>query len=221
MSIKSLALVLLLSSSAPVAATDTGCGQPEQSTRESIVRVEGGNTIGSGVVIGPNRILTAAHVIEVMDKVYVKINGKRTEASVVSIQASLDLALLLTPTAEIKPLQLLRGSPRLKDDVWAMGYALGNELIATLGKYKGSYDKKFYTSASVNYGQSGGGLITCSGGQHVLAGMIKAFGAVMINGKLERRDDFSVAARSQDIRQFVASNQQIAGILESFLEPIK
>ncbi|RUM92189.1 MAG: hypothetical protein DSZ28_09730 [Thiothrix sp.] len=219
MYIKSLVLVALLLSSLPVATIASGCGQPNQSIRESIVRIEGGNTIGSGVIIGPNRIITAAHVIKEMDDVFVKINGKRIKASVASVQEKLDLALLLTHTGNIKPLPLLNGSPQLKDDVWAMGYALGNDLVATLGKYKGSYDKKLYTSASVNYGQSGGGLVTCNKGQHVLAGMIKAFGAVMINGKLERRDDFSVAARSHDIRKFIDSNQQIAGILESFLTP--
>ncbi len=221
MSIKSLALVALLFSSVPVAAIGSSCGQPNQTTRKSIVRVEGGNTVGSGVVIAPNRILTAAHVIKEMDTVFVKINGKSLEANVVSVEKQVDLALLLAPTDDIKPLQLLQGSPQIKDNVWAMGYALGNALVATAGKYKGSYDKKLYTSASVNYGQSGGGLVTCRKGKHVLAGIIKAFGAVMKNGKLERRDDFSVAARSQDIRRFVASNQQIAGILESFLEPIQ
>ena len=212
MYIKSLALVALLFSSVPIAAIGSSCGQPNQTIRQSIVRVEGGNTIGSGIVIGPNRILTAAHVIKDMDKIFVRVGGKLLEAEVVSVQEPFDLALLLTPTGNIKPLPLLKGSPQLKDDVWAMGYALGNALVATAGKYKGSHDKKFYTSASVNYGQSGGGLVTCSKGKHVLAGMIKAFGAVMIDGKLERRDDFSVAARSQDIRRFVASNQQIAGM---------
>jgi len=221
MYIKSLALVALLFSSVPTAAIGSSCGQPNQTIRESIVRIEGGNTIGSGIVIGPNRILTAAHVIKDMDKIFVSVGGNHAAADVVSVQEQFDLALLLTPTGDIKPLQLLKGSPQLKDDVWAMGYALGKALVATVGKYKGSYDKKFYTSASVNYGQSGGGLVTCSNGKHVLAGMIKAFGAVMIDGKLERRDDFSVAARSQDIRQFVASNQQIAGILESFTVPPK
>jgi len=221
MSIKSLALVTFLLANIPVVASGASCGRPDQTIRQSIVRIEGGNTIGSGIVIGPNRIITAAHVIKDMDKVSVKVGGKRTEANVAAVQEQLDLALLLAPTGNIKPLQLLKGSPRLKDDVWAMGYALGNALVATVGKYKGSYDKKLYTSASVNYGQSGGGLVTCNQGKHVLAGMIKAFGAVMIDGKLERRDDFSVAARSEDIRQFVASNQQIAGILESFIVSAK
>jgi hypothetical protein len=50
--------------------------------------------------------------------------------------------------------------------------------------------------------------------------MIKAFGAIMKNGKLERRDDFSVAARSQDIRRFVASNQQLAGARKPLAEYI-
>lgn len=219
MFIRSLALAALLFSSTPVFAIGGNCGQPDQAVRDGIVRIQGGHTVGSGIVVEKDRILTAAHVIDELDEIFVRINGKRVPATVVSTQPKLDLALLLAPTGDIQPINLLRGSPRLKDDVWAMGYPLGKALAATSGKFKGSYDKKLYTTASVNYGQSGGGLITCHNGRHVLAGMVKAFGAVMKNGKLERRDDFSVAARSQDIRRFVAGNRQIASVLESFIQP--
>jgi S1-C subfamily serine protease len=218
MSIKSMVLVAFLFVNVPVAAISASCGQPDYIVRESIVRVEGDNIIGSGVIIGTNRILTAAHVIEELDEIFVVVNGKRIKATVVSVQAKLDLALLLVPTGDVEPLNLLVGSLQPEDDVWAMGYALGDRLVAMAGEYKGSYDRKLYSSASVNYGQSGGGLVSCSKGKHVLAGMLKAFGAVMINGKLERREDFSVAASSQDIRHFVASNQQVASVLESFID---
>jgi S1-C subfamily serine protease len=220
MSIKSITLIAFLFTNTTIFAADELCGNPNQITRNSIVRVEGGNTVGSGVVIGKNHILTAAHVVKNLDEIFVSINGRHNEATMISMQPDLDLALLRVPTGDTAPLKLLKGSPELKDNVWAMGYALGNALVATMGQYKGTYDKKLYTSASVNYGQSGGGLVTCYKGQHVLAGMIKAFGAIMKNGKLERRDDFSVAARSQDIRRFVASNQQLAGVREPLAEYI-
>ncbi|HBS26518.1 MAG TPA: hypothetical protein DD827_05220 [Gammaproteobacteria bacterium] len=183
------------------------CPAPDQKTKESIVLIEAGDSIGSGIVISENQILTAAHVVKDATHVVIKIGDQLIPATVISKHKKSDLALIQTTRLPIKPIHFAT-EKRLKHEwVWAMGYPMGQSQISASGRYKGTWLNSVYTSASVNYGQSGGGLIACEQGQHVLAGMVRAFAATKIDGKLVRRDDLSVATGINQIRNFLTSNQ--------------
>lgn len=190
------------------------CASPDKRTRAGIVLIDGGESVGSGVVVAHNQVLTAAHVIKGMDRIWIQINGQLVRASVVAEDSSKDLALLRTDTGETTPLALSRIKLERNEDVWAVGYPFGESLVSASGRYRGTWDNAIYTSASVNFGQSGGGLIACERGKPVLAGMVRAFGAVKKNGKLVRRDDISVAVRIETIKQFLITSRQIASAIE-------
>lgn len=204
-------LVMLLCVS--TAHAGSTCSAPNKAIKEMIVLIDGGNSVGSGVIVSRRRILTAAHVIENTDTPLISINGELLPARLISLDTNNDLALLEADLPPVTPIQFSAHKLVKHDSVWAMGYPLGQRLIAASGRYKGTWSNAIYTSASVNYGQSGGGLIGCENNQHVLVGMVRAFGAVRKNGKLVRRDDISIATGLDDIRRFVSSANKVATLL--------
>ena len=186
---------------------DEQCSAPDEKTKESIVLIEAGDSIGSGIVISKNQILTAAHVVKETDHVIIRMGNILIPATVVSKQNEFDLALIESTQLPIEPIHFATGERHKHEWVWAMGYPMGQNQISASGRYKGTWLDSVYTSASVNYGQSGGGLIACEQGEHVLAGMVRAFAATRVDGKLIRRDDLSVATGIDQIKDFLASNQ--------------
>lgn len=186
------------------------CTAPSREVHESIVKIVGNGVAGSGVVVQHNQVVTAAHVLDGLETVKIEIGGESKNASVIAIDAANDLALLHVNTDGIKPLVLRREPLSKNEGVWALGFAFGKTFSSGKGQYKKDYQNLLYTSAPVNYGQSGGGLIACEGGRHVLAGVIRAFGAEVREGKLIRRSDISVAAKPQSIRTFLSSSNQLA-----------
>ena len=207
-----LSLILLMAGLSSQLAAAGHCNFPGQDIKPGIVKIVGDNAVGSGVVISTNRVLTAAHVIEGMKKIDVVINGQAAPAGVVSRNLQTDLALLEVATRDIKPIKLRSGQLAGNAPVWTMGYPFGKRLKTGTGHYRKVFNGAIYTSAPVNFGQSGGGLVSCENGEHVLSGIIRAFGAEYRNGKLVRRDDISVASRTQDIRLFVNASGQLASL---------
>jgi len=169
------------------------CPAPSDSMLGAIVRVEGADAEGSGVVVRHNLIATAAHVIEDLDQVDVQINGSRRHAEVVSVYPNHDLALLTADTGRLDPLKLRLSALRLEEPVWAVGYPRGGPKRASEGRYEGMTGDDLQTTASVDHGQSGGALISCENGEHVLAGIITAFGALDMGDYYVRLDDYSVS----------------------------
>lgn len=186
------------------------CSAPDQKIKQGIVLIEAGDSIGSGIVISPYQILTAAHVVNDTDHVIVKLGDNQlVPATVISRQKQFDLALIQTTRLPIEPIHFASEKRQKHEWVWAMGYPMGQAQISASGRYKGTWLNSVYTSASVNFGQSGGGLIACEKGEHVLAGMVRAFAATRVDGKLIRRNDLSVATDINKIRDFLASNQLV------------
>ncbi len=189
----------------PLTAHADDCRGPDSQIKSGIVKVKGDSAAGSGVVIAPGLVLTAAHVIEGMDDIDVVVQREAHDAKVISSDRRIDLALLSVDTRNIKPLPLRHRPLSKQSTVWALGYAFGKHLQSGRGKYRTEANRLIYTSAPVNFGQSGGGLLSCENGHLVLTGIIRAFGAEKKNGKLVRRDDISVATRPDDTRQFISS----------------
>ena len=88
-------------------------------------------SVGSGVIIDGNRILTNAHVVLYATEVFVqgKEGGDKVEAKVKAIQPGIDLALL---TVDIKdffakrpPLPRAKKPPQERDAVEVYGFPFG------------------------------------------------------------------------------------------------
>ena len=107
------AAAVLLASQSPVHANN--CGWPEHEALASVVRVMSDDgSHASGVVVGPNRVLTAAHALDEHFQSYVLIGDSRNAASIALIDRSKDLAVLYVETGGIVPC-LLYTSPSPRD----------------------------------------------------------------------------------------------------------
>lgn len=151
-----------------VAFLGTGAYQEYQSFEtpasyvHKIYNVAGGS--GSAVVIGPNLVLTAAHVA---DQRELFINGKR--AKLVKIDKEKDLALMEVDIS--CPCAPIGKDVNIGDSVLAIGWPLGATEFATYGKVQGFDTFRVWTSTSIAPGNSGGGLFSFQWGSWKLVGI--------------------------------------------------
>ncbi|NND64548.1 MAG: trypsin-like peptidase domain-containing protein, partial [Gammaproteobacteria bacterium] len=173
------------SAAAPVFLGDGNqCNEPNNFTRNSVVRVatdEGSD--GSGVVVADGRVLTAAHVVEDSDAILVYINEEFRQARRLATDMEHDLALLSVDTGALNPLRLAETGLRIREPVWAIGFPLALDQRTTEGYLRTDTGKKLYTSARIDAGNSGGGLIRCMDGEHQLAGIVSSYGAYWHEGE--------------------------------------
>jgi S1-C subfamily serine protease len=121
---------------------------------------------GSGVLIGPDLIVTNAHVVE--DGKTFEVGRARDAATVLAVDVHHDLALLRCQTAGT-PLPLRIGAPLwLGEDIMAAGFplidVLGADLKVTTGNVSGLTGSggdvaRFQFSAPIGSGSSGGAII--------------------------------------------------------------
>ena len=128
---------------------------------------------GSGVIIENNQILTAAHVIEYSQAIYVRKTGseEKYEAELKYISDSSDLALLTVKDEEFfegtKSVELGE-LPNLGDDVLTWGFPVGGTQLAITKGTVSRIDMDSYAhseaenlvcqiDAAINPGSSGGG----------------------------------------------------------------
>ena len=186
------------------------CSQPDNSVLASIVRVAGDDgSNGSGVVVAKNRVLTAAHVINEAKSVYIGFGGSFREANILLIDGKNDIALLDTNTAHLAPIPLSRRSPQPNEQVWAIGYPLAQDLVTTSGVLDQLVGRDLHTTAGINSGQSGGGLISCQAGRHVVAGMLRGFGAYLEGDHYVRLENHSVSVAASDIKVLMDASSHL------------
>lgn len=141
--------------------------------REAIVRIEVGNTSGSGFFIDKRGyILTNEHVVTTSQSVTVRFaNGSSTIAQVISTDAARDIALLkVNLQTVINPLRFAT-SVEQGERVIALGHPLGarlgTDMTMTMGVVSAfrTYTSGSYiqTDASINPGNSGGPLLNMKG----------------------------------------------------------
>jgi len=133
----------------------------------SVLKVEaladgGGLSLGSGVVIGPERVATNCHVTRSARSVSVIRGGVRWLASTQAARPDHDLCVLGVPGLIATPVTLAETSPHPGDHLIAMGYTGGVELQHSGGEVVALHR---FDSANViestnffNSGASGGGL---------------------------------------------------------------
>lgn len=132
----------------------------------------GSNLVGSGVVVAPDRVLTAAHVVDdaagTDSRVGLGAGGVRYD--IVGIDRTRDLALLAASLPGIQPIvwgdsrSLQRG-----DELIALGYPIGLESVSLTRGAVSSVNQVvdgatfIQTDAAINPGNSGGALVDSRG----------------------------------------------------------
>ncbi|MFC5995969.1 MarP family serine protease [Pseudonocardia hispaniensis] len=137
---------------------------------------------GTGFVIGPQRVMTNAHVVAGTSETSIEVLGRggRTRdlrATVVSYDPEIDVAVLAVPNLQAPPLEFTPSPAAVGDDVIVLGYPLDGPFTATAGKVRdriqlrgpdiydsGTVTRDVYTvRAVVRSGNSGGPMISPDG----------------------------------------------------------
>ncbi|KAA1251148.1 acid resistance serine protease MarP [Mycobacterium simiae] len=133
---------------------------------------------GSGFVVAPDRVMTNAHVVAGSNSVQVYASGKPLDATVVSYDPSVDIALLAVPNLPPPPLTFAAQEAQTGTSVVVLGYPGGGNFTATPARIREAIKlsgpdiyrspqpvtRDVYTiRANVEQGDSGGPLIDLSG----------------------------------------------------------
>jgi S1-C subfamily serine protease len=137
---------------------------------------------GTGFVIGPELVMTNAHVVAGTAETGVEIRTRRgqvreLDGEVVLYDPAVDLAVLRVPDLEADPLPFDRGAAAAGDDAIIVGYPLDGPYTATAAKVRslinlkgpdiydsGEVTREVYTvRAVVRSGNSGGPMIAPDG----------------------------------------------------------
>jgi serine protease Do len=131
---------------------------------------------GSGVLVSPNQVLTAAHVVQAANRVVVVFpNGDEHPATVVGSSETHDVAMLrLDRAVSVTPATLGDSNQtRIGEDVFVVGAPLGESHTLTVGHLSARRERAgllgtsrvefLQTDASINPGNSGGPMFNMNG----------------------------------------------------------
>ena len=132
---------------------------------------------GSGFVLSPDRVMTNAHVVAGANSVTVEASGNPYDATVVSYDPTVDIAILSVPNLPSGPLPFANTPVTSGTQAVVMGYPGGGGFVPTPARirelielsgpdiYRSStVNREVYTvRASVEQGNSGGPLIDLNG----------------------------------------------------------
>lgn len=180
------------------------CAEPNDEALNSVVRLksaDGGHA--SGVVIGPDRIVTVAHILESDSSLEVEIAGEIRSGYVLSVDEENDLALLAVETGDTRPVAMSHSPMRKFEPVWAVGFPLSLEQYTTWGRFQIVHQGRLYTSAPITSGNSGGGLLRCDAGQFELAGLVQSFHGYRRGQDFISAGHLSVVIPSSEIETFL------------------
>jgi len=132
---------------------------------------------GSGFVLSPDRVMTNAHVVAGANSVTVEASGNPYDATVVSYDPSVDIAILSVPNLPPGPLAFANAPVTSGTEAIVMGYPGGGGFVATPARIRelielsgpdiyrnATVNREVYTvRASVEQGNSGGPLIDLNG----------------------------------------------------------
>ncbi|MCA1978585.1 MAG: trypsin-like peptidase domain-containing protein [Thiobacillus sp.] len=134
-----------------------------------VIRNDGTRDLGSGVLIGPERLITNCHVVRNAREIRVSQGQDSWLASPVMGDAYRDLCLLRLPGHPGNPPPIAEpGSLKVGQAVYAAGYS-GGTFGTSTGRVKGLFTcdcdggKVIQTSAQFEPGASGGGLFNEAG----------------------------------------------------------
>lgn len=154
---------------------DTACniGLSQSSSSEDTKNPTSAIFTGTGWLINPNHLVTAAHVVNNAKNIAVIFRDEAINASIVSSDDYNDIAILkLSKPLPLKPLILASNSSKLGDDIWVMGFplssVLGNKIQLTTGVVSatagiGNDKRILQITAPIQPGNSGGPLLNSNG----------------------------------------------------------
>jgi S1-C subfamily serine protease len=132
---------------------------------------------GTGFVVAPDRVMTNAHVVAGADSVAVEASGNPYDATVVSYDPTVDIAILSVPNLPPGPLAFATTPATSGIEAVVMGYPGGGGFVATPARIQeliqlsgpdiyrnATVTREVYTvRARVEQGNTGGPLIDASG----------------------------------------------------------
>ncbi|MGB0866237.1 MAG: S1 family peptidase [Granulosicoccaceae bacterium] len=169
-----------------------------------VVSAEDG-TVGSGVVVAPNRVLTAAHAVRSGGQLQATVARQQVPAHAVSYDIQRDLALLAVNTADLPILELMARDLSPGESIWVAGHPRGGTRQFSFGQVVGPWRDALRVTAFVEQGQSGGALLACEDGLVYLGGTLSGYGALETEGQQQRLPDFSLAVPIAELRSFLRS----------------
>jgi S1-C subfamily serine protease len=86
---------------------------------------------GSGVVVGANRVISAAHAVAGAESVTVAVGDDQWPATVVSFDPVMDIAILDVPQLQAPPLEFVLEKAPTGTDVLVLGYPGGGPYVAS------------------------------------------------------------------------------------------
>lgn len=182
------------------------CEWPDAVTLAAVLPVAGEDgSYASGVVFERNRVLTAAHALTSSYRVFVTINNELRQARIVMMDRAKDLAVLSVDTGNIQPILIASSELQVKQPVWAVGFPRASGKETSSGVFTKVSGGALHTSAPIDVGQSGGGLLRCDNGHYELAGMLRGYGAYIKNNKFVKLENHSVSVAASTIQAFVGS----------------
>ena len=143
-------------------------------TPGTVMPTEYETSLGSGVIVGEQLILTNHHVVDGVDRIEIVLfDGRRGEATVIGVDPEADLAVLRS-TIRL-PAAITFGAPndtQIGDIALAIGNPLGIGLTVTQGIISATgrdriginaFENFIQTDAAINPGNSGGALVNING----------------------------------------------------------
>ena len=202
--------VCLIASMATVwpMSSDADCNITPMIVKKSIVSILSGENRGTGFVIAPGFVVTAAHVLEASGAVKIKTRYRESATARRAYQhPALDLTLLQVDTGSMQPIPLAT-EPTALTQAWAIGFQEEQpRATASEGVYRYQNGNTGYTTAEVWPGQSGGPVINCEG----VIGMIRGFGAaVRADGVAVKISDDTAMIPADAIKKFVEAVKVLA-----------
>ncbi len=184
------------------------CVWPDDKTLAAILPVATDHgSHASGVVFAANRVLTAAHAIEGARQYFVSVDRGFRVARLVLIDRDADLAVLAVDTQGIVPVHLALAEPLAEQAVWAVGFPRAQGKTTSIGVFQRNREGALHTSAPIDSGQSGGGLLTCNQGSYELVGMLRGYGAYLSGDRYIKLQNHSVSVAASTIQQFIGTYQ--------------
>lgn len=139
----------------------------------SVVHIETGSGLGSGVVYDEGLIITAAHVVDGSESVRIRFaDGEQVTGTVLGTAPQVDIAVIEVPRTDIPPATFSKEKPRVGQMAIAVGSPWGLESTVTAGIISAvdqtncSFDtcsSMVQTDAAINPGNSGGALVDREG----------------------------------------------------------
>jgi len=183
------------------------CAQPDAQTLNAILPIATDHgSQATGVVFDVNRVLTAAHAVAGGRQFYVRVGQAYRTADLVLLDEENDLAVLSVNTQSITPLHLAGLDPVEYQPVWAVGYPRAQAMMTSVGFLQDYHEGALHSSASIDSGQSGGGLLVCTNGAWEMLGMLRGFGAYLDGDQYIKIKNHSVSVAAATIHRFLSTS---------------